>query len=792
MVSANAPFRQSALEASEARYRRLFETAQDAILILDAEEQRGTIMDANPFVIDLLGYSLDELIGKELWEIGLFSDKEANQAAMEQLQQEGYIRYDNLPLKTKQGKPVAVEFVSNTYLVDDQEVIQCNIRDITERTQAARSLAASEARYRRLFETAQDAILILEDDSGKIMDANPFVIDLLGYSLDELIGKELWEIGLFSDKDESQAAMEQLQEVGYIRYEDMPLETKQGKRVEVEFVSNSYMVGDRKVIQCNIRDITDRKWAEEATRISAERFRFLAESMPLMIFTARRNGEIDYVNRQLTEFTGLKSDEVCTAGRWTFIHPDEMEEHSHRWRHSIESGEPFQHECRIRRGDGVYRWHLTRASAMRDAEGSIVIWVGSSTDIDDRKSVEESLVRQYRESETLSRAKDEFLATSSHELRTPLTSILGWSELLVTGDLDAETQREALDSIRQSARSQSRLIDDMLDVSRLLTGKLELNSEMVDVAATLHLAIRAIAPAAENKSIRLEKSFVQNASRVYGDATRLQQIFWNILSNAVKFTSPGGRIRISLSSFDSKVEVEVSDTGKGISRDFLPRLFQSLSQEGASSTREHGGLGLGLSIVKQLVEMHGGTVRAKSDGPGQGSTFMVSLPTRRLNTTAERPEANAHHAADVPVRHEAASVTGMRVLVVDDEPEMRKMIATILRKAGAFVLTARSAEEAFDHLSEQSFDVLVSDIAMPSEDGHSLTRRIRARDDEKSRTPAVALTAYGGPLQRELALAAGFNDYVKKPFTPQELVGAVAGVARRGAEPEAPAIPPLS
>src|ERR1700736_3968080 len=203
---------------------------------------------------------------------------------------------------------------------------------------------ASEVRYRRLFETAQDAILILEDDSGKIMDANPFVIDLLGYSLDELIGKELWEIGLFHDKQQSKAAMEQLQEIGYIRYEDMPLETKQGKRVEVEFVSNSYMVGDRKIIQCNIRDITDRKWAEEAARISAERFRFLAESMPLMIFTATPNGDIDYVNRQLTEFTGLLGDQVCYSGRWMFIHPDDVEEAERLWQQSIESGEPFQYE----------------------------------------------------------------------------------------------------------------------------------------------------------------------------------------------------------------------------------------------------------------------------------------------------------------------------------------------------------------------------------------------------------------------------------------------------------------
>ncbi|HUP61888.1 MAG TPA: PAS domain S-box protein [Thermoanaerobaculia bacterium] len=780
MASVNVPeSRSSALVASEERYRRLFETAQDAILILDAGEEPGKIMDANPFVIDLLGYSLDELIGKELWEIGLFSDKEESKAAMEQLQKEGYIRYEDIPLETKQGKRVEVEFVSNTYEVGDQCVIQCNIRDITERAEAARGLAASEARYRRLFETAQDAILILEEDSGKIMDANPFLMDLLGYSLDELIGKQLWEIGLFRDKQQSKAAMERLQEDGYIRYEDMPLETKRGKRVEVEFVSNSYMAGDKKVIQCNIRDITDRKWAEDAARISAERFRFLAESMPLMIFTANPSGDIDYCNRQLAEFTGLQCGEVCDSGRPAFIHPDDREEDTRLWRHSIESGEPFQLESRYRRSDGGYRWHLTRASAMRDAGGSIAVWVGSSTDIDDRKSVEANLVRQYRESETLSRAKDEFLATSSHELRTPLTSILGWSELLVTGELDAETQREALDSIRQSAKAQSRLIDDMLDVSRLLTGKLELNSELVDVAAALLLAIRAITPAAENKNIRVTKSFARDVSRIRGDATRLQQIFWNILSNAVKFTPAGGDIRVRLSSIDSKIEVEVSDTGKGIRADFLPRVFESLSQEGASSTREHGGLGLGLSIVKRLVEMHGGAVRAESEGPGRGSTFLVVLPANGRGTTLEKSSSNIGDANDAPPRDETVSMAGIRVLVVDDESEMRKLIATTLRGAGASVDTASSAAEAFEQLSQRSFDVLVSDLAMPMEDGHSLARRIRAGDDEKSRIPAIAVTAYGGPLQRQLALSEGFNDYVKKPFAPRDLVSAVARLARR-------------
>ncbi|HXH39077.1 MAG TPA: PAS domain S-box protein, partial [Thermoanaerobaculia bacterium] len=464
-----------ALKASEARYRRLFETAQDAILILDGND--GKIMDANPFVIDLLGYSLEELMGKELWEIGLFPDIEASKAAFDRLHRTGYIRYEDLPLETKDGKRAEVEFVSNAYDVDGENVIQCNIRDITERVEATRAMRASESRYRRLFETAQDAILILDGDSGEVIDANPYVIALLGYSLEELTGKELWEIGLFRDINESKAAFDRLQRDGYIRYEDLPLETKDGRRAEVEFVSNVYEVDGRNIIQCNIRDITDRKSAEKEAKEGAERFRFLAESMPQMVFTARPDGDVDYFNQQWSAFTGLSLDDI-KDWRWTkFIHPDDLKTTVRLWQHSLDTGEAFELQHRFRRADGVYRWHLSRACAMHDPNGKITMWISSNTDIDDQKSTEDDLSRLYKEAESLNHAKDEFLATLSHELRTPMTSILGWTALLGMGSLDEKTRREGIATIHRSAKLQAQLIDDVLDVSRMITGKLRLTIE---------------------------------------------------------------------------------------------------------------------------------------------------------------------------------------------------------------------------------------------------------------------------------------------------------------------------
>jgi len=482
------------------------------------------------------------------------------------------------------------------------------------------AVRVSELRYRRLFETAQDAILILDGDTGEIADANPFVIELLGYALEDLIGRHLWQIGLFRDIDESKAAFERLKRDGYIRYEDLPLETRDGRQAEVEFVSNVYEVDGRTVIQCNIRDITVRKSAENAAREGTERFRFLAESMPQMVFTARPNGDVDYFNQQWTAFTGFTFDEI-KDWRWTrFIHPEDLAETVHRWSHSLATGEPFELQHRFRRADGIHRWHLSRASPMRDTNGTITMWISSNTDIDDQKRIEDDLSRLYKEAESLNRAKDDFLATISHELRTPITSILGWAELLTMTTLDDDSRRDGNATILRSAQTQAKLIDDILDVSRMITGKLHLTIEPVDLENVLRAALTALIPAANAKDIAISLNFQADLPPLGGDTVRLQQVFWNLLSNSLKFTPAGGRIDIRLVSTSSKaVVVEVQDSGVGISPEFLPYVFDRFAQQDISTRRNHGGMGIGLSIVKQLVELHGGTVSATSDGEDRGA-----------------------------------------------------------------------------------------------------------------------------------------------------------------------------
>jgi len=763
------------VEESEARYRRLFETAQDAILILEGDG--GKIMDANPFVIDLLGFSLDELIGKELWQIGFFADVAENKNAFDRLQKDGYVRYDHLPLETKDGRQVNVEFVSNVYEVNGCNVIQCNIRDITERDRAIQALRKSEVRYRRLFETAQDAILIVDADSRRIIDANPFVINLLGYALEELIGKELWQIGLFRDIEESKAAFDRLQREGYIRYEDLPLETKDGKRAEVEFVSNTYDVDGQAIIQCNIRDITDRKKAERAAKEGADRFRFLAESMPQMIFTAQPNGDVDYFNQQWSTFTGLSLDNV-QDWRWTkFVHPDDAKETSRRWRQSLDAGQPFESQHRIRRADGVYRWHLSRATPMRDANNAITMWISSNTDIEDQKQTEDDLSALYKEASSLNRAKDEFLATLSHELRTPMTSILGWTALLSMTTLDEPTRREGMATIHRSAQVQAQLIDDVLDVSRMITGKLHLTIEPVDMEVILRAAVAAVIPAAEAKDIRIGMTFEPGLPRLGADPVRLQQVIWNLLSNALKFTPAGGHVDLRLFSRDGNMVVEVCDTGVGISPAFLPYAFDRFAQQEGGTMRHHGGMGIGLSIVKQLVELHGGNVSVVSEGEGRGATFTMAIPVHAA-TPHSAVAMDIARLRPKPRSAKPASISGVRVLVVDDERDSRRTISAILEVHGAIVTAASSAAEGLRLYGRHSFDILLCDIAMPEQDGYSLIRSIRSPADEKSRVPAVALTAYGRPAEREIALGEGFDEYLKKPVEPEELISLVASMAR--------------
>lgn len=451
---------------------------------------------------------------------------------------------------------------------------------------------------------------------------------------------------------------------------------------------------------------------------------------------------------------------------------------------------------RLRRGQRIEHFETVRmakdgkrlnisltVSPVRNREGQIIGASKIARDITQRVLIEQERdtllgsERAARErAEAASRAKDEFVAMISHEIRSPLNAILGWSQMLRQGTLDKVATENALESIERNARAQAQLVSDLLDISRVITGKLRINARPVDITNSLESALESIRPAAEAKQIQIEVEREPYATVVTGDADRLQQVFWNLLSNAVKFTPRGGHVAVNVSRVDSQLEMAITDNGAGISAEFLPFIFDRFTQADTTSARRHAGLGLGLSIVRHIVELHGGTVTAESRGVGQGSTFRIMLPVRALSTRAAESSPDA-----VPVTTLAHDIAldRVRVMVVDDEAETRDLLKMMLASHGADVSAYASGPEALEKIDLCKPQVIVSDIGMPGQDGYTFMRKVRGLGAEVENIPAIALTAYARAEDRMRALAAGFQMHVPKPVEASELVMVIASLIKR-------------
>jgi len=449
--------------------------------------------------------------------------------------------------------------------------------------------------------------------------------------------------------------------------------------------------------------------------------------------------------------------------------------------HAVATGEDYDIEFRVVYPNGTIRWALSKGKVFYDENGQPIQMGGIDLDISDRKQAEQERDRLLQleqaaraEAERANRIKDEFLAVLSHELRSPLNPILGWTKLLQTRKFNETKTAEALATIERNAKLQTQLIDDLLDVAKILRGKLSIDAAPVNLAFVIESAIDTVRTAAIAKSITLHP-VLPNIGQVSGDSNRLQQIVWNLLSNAIKFTPNGGRVEIRLERVDEQAQIIVSDTGKGINPDFLPHIFESFRQEDVSITRRYGGLGLGLAIVRQLVEAHGGIITADSPGEGLGATFTVRLPL--LNVEPEIKQID-----ELP--QQALELTGIRVLTVDDDPDARELLTVLLAEYGASVLTVTSASEVLANLESFQPDVLVSDIGMPEVDGYSLIKQIRTFTPEKGgQIPAIALTAYARVDDYQRAITSGYQRHVTKPLDPEELVQAVLALAHSKPSP---------
>ncbi|MEH1901513.1 MAG: PAS domain S-box protein [Nostoc sp.] len=529
------------------------------------------------------------------------------------------------------------------------------------------------------------------------------------------------------------------------------------------------------------RDITEHKRAEKILRESEARFRRLFESNLIGVAFWDVDGLIIDANDAFLQVAGYTRDEFSTLGgiNWRELTPVEYKHLDDRALLEMEtSGVSRIYEKEYIHRNGKRVPIVLGMALLNDSKDNGVAFV---LDITDRKLVEKEcsyLLQRERtarqQAEIANKIKDEFLAVLSHELRTPLNPILGWSKMLRTRKFDQKTTNHALETIERNAKLQTQLIEDLLDVSRILQGKLNLNICPVNLVMVVEAALETVKLAAQAKSIQIQTIFDPTLGQVMGDPNRLQQVVWNLVANAVKFTPTGGRVEIRLLEAGKQAQIQVSDTGKGISPDFLPYVFDYFRQADGTMTRTFGGLGLGLAIVRKVVDMHGGNVQAESPGEGLGATFTVELPLLVRSEQVRREENESSHCEP-----ESSVLSETQVLVVDDEPDIRDLITFILQDYGVEVTAVASAQEALQALSESIPDVLVSDIGMPKTDGYMLMREVRSRSPEQGGLiPAIALTAYAGEMNQQQALAAGFQMHISKPVDPDVLVKAIVDLIK--------------
>ncbi len=640
------------------------------------------------------------------------------------------------------------------------------------------TLQGADHRYRRIVESMTEGAVIVSA-LGVILYANASFASLVATPLERVLGSPLRQY------------VPAAAEATFARLLD-------GARTDTVTAESQLLAGAQRALPVHVSAAMGGDEGEAGICLivtnltgvmneAEQRFQFVANMLPQLIWSARPDGVADYYNRRWFDLAGQVPDQgqAQPAGWQQLLHPEDADRCAHAWSHSVQTGDPYEVTCRFKRAsDGAYRWHLGRAIPQRGAGETILRWYGSYTDIEDERALGAEAARERDKAEDATRLKDEFLATLSHELRTPLNAILGWGRLLVNGSLDEEKRERALDAIVRNATSQNQLIDDLLDVSRIVSGKLRLNVAPVQVCSVIEAALDVVRPAADAKGVLLQSVLDVEAGPIHGDSGRLQQVVWNLLANAVKFTPRGGRVYVRLQRVHSSVEVAVSDTGSGIASDFLPYVFDRFRQQDGAITRRAGGLGLGLAIVKNIVELHGGTVEAQSGGDREGSTFFVRLPiapVRQSSPDAPRlyPPPNGS-ATLAPGADDRSELAGLKVLVVDDEADARDLLQLLFEHRDAAVTSAASVAEALELVPRVRPDVIVSDIGMPGEDGYSFIRKLRkfSREDG-GRTPAVALTAYARSEDRTAALKAGFQSHASKPVDAQELLLVIANLVGR-------------
>ncbi|MBD2594574.1 PAS domain S-box protein [Nostoc spongiaeforme FACHB-130] len=645
--------------------------------------------------------------------------------------------------------------------------------DISDRKQTEEALQQSESRLRQLLQSS--IIGIIEAEPDKITFANDAFLQMLGYTQEDVLaGKLRWQNmtpPVYRELD--QAKVEEVFVSGVCTPFEKEYIRKDGSRVPI-LLGATLLTRNPFRWVCFVLDLSKRKQTEAALQQSELMFRTLADTMAQMFWITRPDGYHEYFNQRWYDYTGTTLEQTQGEGWLNILHPDDVQFTIDCWLDCLQTGKKYEIEYRMRRAaDGEYRWHLGLAFPLRNQDGQIIKWFGSCTDIHEQKMMVEERAQALEreraariELEKANRMKDDFLAIVSHELRSPLNPILGWAKLLKSRRLDAAKTTQALDTIERNAKLQARLIDDLLDVSRILRGKLSLNLCTVDLVSCLEAATDTVRLAAESKSIQLQTDFAVNAVKIAGDPNRLQQIIWNLLTNAVKFTPEGGRVEVRLEIVGNSAQIQVTDTGKGISAEFLPFVFDRFRQADEVTTRKFGGLGLGLAIVRHLVELHDGTVQVTSPGENLGATFIVQLPLI---------VAAAETLPNYPLIENVPNLQGVQIVIVDDDVDTLNLLTFILEQYGATIQAVNSAPDAIQAIAQTQPDLLLSDIGMPTIDGYMLIEQVR-KTTPASILPAIALTAFAGEANAQKIISAGFQRHLTKPIEPAELAAVIASL----------------
>jgi PAS domain S-box-containing protein len=729
--------------------------APDPLFVCDLN---GKIVEVNHAGSQLLGLRRDEVLEHSLARFLDAVETAEFVAAVREVVQRGVMRNVRLGPRNRSGEVIPTALNASALRDAAGNVIGVIgiLRDMRE-LDKARAYAES------LIKNAPDPVFV-SDLEGKVLQANDAVYNLLGFRPDELIEQSLSRIISAEERREFMAALREVVERGATRNARLHPRTASGEVIPTTLNASALRGMGSHVIGV-IGILRDMRELDKAWRYAES----LIKDAPDPVFVSDLQGKILQANAAVSDLLGLREEQVVEQSLSSFIGPEETREFVAALREVVERGITRNIRLNPRNASGEVIPTTLNASALRDAGGLVIGAIGILRDMRAYEKVVRELEASQRELEAADRAKDQFLAMVSHELRTPLTAILGWAKMLRGGMLDGASATRALEVIERNSQLQAHLIDDLLDLSRILTGKLRLELRPVDPVGVVEASIESVQASADAKGIGLKVTLDPSAGSILADPERLQQVVCNLLSNAIKFTPPDGRIELHLERHGATVRLSVRDSGVGIAPDLLPRIFDRFHQ--GENARRVGGLGLGLAIARHIVELHRGGIRAESAGESHGATFIVELPLIEESFTSAK--TGWYSTADHPFG--VTSLDGVDVLVLDDDADTRELLTAILHQVGAKAAAVSSANEALDVLQRSPADVLISDIGLPEEDGCAFIRKVRdlALGDQRT-IQAIALTADARAETRRSALSAGFQLFLAKPIDPARLTAAVA------------------